>query len=99
MAKKKNLRPGDKNYRGQRERSRPLTPDEINAWADKLSALADRVRSVARNMRAAGIDSIQPITGGLQTAIHAADEKIDAQFEDKLRKAIKRKARAAHEQL
>jgi hypothetical protein len=99
MAKKKNLKPGDRNYRGKRERSRPVAPEEINGWADKLSALADRLRSVSRNMRAAGIESIQPITAGLRTAIDTADEKIDSQFEDKLRKAIKRKARAAHDRL
>lgn len=99
MAKKKNLKPGDKNYRGKREPSRPVTPDEISGWADKLSALADRLRSVSRNMRAAGVETIQPITGGLKTAVDTADEKIDSQFEEKLRKAIKKKARAAHDRL
>ncbi len=99
MAKKKNLRPGDPNYRGEREASRPLSAEEVNVWADKLSALADRLRSVARGMRSAGIDTIQPVTGGLRTAIHDADEKIDSQFEAKLLKAIKKKARSAHDQI
>ena len=83
--------------RGQRKPSIPLKPAEIRRlYADPLGSLAVRLHEVARQMDEAGIATIKPIPGGIETTLARLDEIIAREFEGKMQRQVKKIARRMH---
>ena len=82
-----------KHYRGQRSKSREMTPDELQSWNSDIMARAAEIAAICREMNVRNVPTVAPPPGAYINALKHLDTLIRL-TRQRLQRAIDQQARA-----